>query len=387
VHLVFGVIARWVDPWEDVAIFNWKELAMGKDVIKEWGFPVDQIFLAAGPCSAESEAQVLATARALAGKGVGFFRAGLWKPRTRPGSFEGVGLKGLDWMDRARSETGLKIGTEVADPSHVEACLECGMDALWVGARTTTNPFSVQAIADALRGTDVPVFVKNPMSADIGLWIGAIERLANAGLTKLGAIHRGVSSSLEMRYRNAPAWKMPIELMRLMPEVPIICDPSHICGKADLVSTIAQEAMDLLFDGLMVEVHPNPPEALSDAAQQLTPEQFLSMVGKLELPHEQSSSTVFMNRMSELREDVDELDSKMLELLGRRMEVVREMGRLKTQQNVSTLQPHRWQEILQDRVRKGLALELSEDFVLQVMQSIHEEAIRRQEADRVEGAE
>ncbi|VGO14400.1 Phospho-2-dehydro-3-deoxyheptonate aldolase [Pontiella desulfatans] len=359
---------------------------MGKDIIKQWGFPLDNIFLAAGPCSAESEQQVLETAHALTEKGVGFFRAGIWKPRTRPGSFEGVGLKGLAWMDRARSETGLKIGTEVAEPSHVEACLEYGLDVLWVGARTTTNPFSVQAIADALRGTDVPVFVKNPMSADTGLWVGAIERLANAGLTKLGAIHRGVSSALEMRYRNAPAWKMPIELMRLMPEVPIICDPSHICGKASLIATIAQEAMDLLFDGLMVEVHPDPPSALSDAAQQLTPAQFVSMVADLELPHEQSNSATFLNRMSELREDVDELDSNILELLGKRMDIVREMGRLKTEQNVSTLQPHRWQEIVQDRVNKGIGLDLSEDFVLQVMQSIHEEAIRQQEADRVEGA-
>jgi chorismate mutase len=208
---------------------------MTNEFIKQWGFPVDNMFLVAGPCSAESEQQVLETAHALVGKGVSFMRAGIWKPRTRPGSFEGVGLKGLGWLDRVRSETGLKVGTEVAEPSHVEACLEYGLDVLWVGARTTTNPFSVQAIADALRGTDIPVFVKNPMSADIGLWIGAIERLANAGLTQLGAIHRGVSSSLEMRYRNAPAWKMPIELMRRMPDVPIICDPSHICGKADLI--------------------------------------------------------------------------------------------------------------------------------------------------------
>ncbi|MDF7825327.1 bifunctional 3-deoxy-7-phosphoheptulonate synthase/chorismate mutase type II [Pontiellaceae bacterium B12227] len=357
---------------------------MGKDKMSNWGFPASGIFLAAGPCSAESEEQVLTTAKALSGQGVDFLRAGIWKPRTRPGSFEGVGLKGLGWLDRARSETGMKIGTEVAEPSHVEACLEYGLDVLWVGARTTTNPFSVQAIADALRGTDVPVFVKNPMSADIGLWIGAIERLANAGLTKLGAIHRGVSSSLEMRYRNAPAWKMPIEFMRRMPDVPILCDPSHICGRSDLIATIAQEAMDLLFDGLMVEVHPDPPSALSDAAQQLTPEQFISMVGKLELSSEQSDSSVFMNRMSELREDVDALDSQVLELIGKRMDIVREMGRLKTEQKVSTLQPHRWQEILDDRVKRGAGLELSEDFVLQVMQSIHEEAIRKQEADRLD---
>ena len=359
---------------------------MRQDTFKDWGLEGDRMFLVAGPCSAESEAQVLATAGALKDAGLNFFRAGIWKPRTRPGSFEGVGLKGLGWLDRARSETGLKIGTEVAEPSHVEACLEYGLDVLWIGARTTTNPFSVQAIADALRGTDVPVFVKNPMSADVGLWMGAIERLANAGLTKLAAIHRGVSSSLEMRYRNAPAWKMPIELMRRMPDLPIICDPSHICGKAGLIAAVAQEAMDLLFDGLMVEVHPDPPSALSDAAQQLTPEQFIAMIGMLELPHEQSGSEEFQTRMSGLREEVDELDSRLLELIGRRMEVVREMGRLKAEQQVSTLQPHRWQEILDDRVRKGKELRLSTDFVLQVMQSIHEEAILQQEADRVDGA-
>ena len=359
---------------------------MSKSSFEQWGFSVGRMFLAAGPCSAESEGQVLETARALADQGIGFLRAGIWKPRTRPGSFEGVGRKGLSWMVHARSETGLKIGTEVAEPSHVEACLDYGVDMLWIGARTTTNPFSVQAIADALKGTDVPVLVKNPMSADVGLWIGAIERLANAGLTKLGAIHRGVGSSLEMRYRNAPAWKMPIELKRRLPELPLICDPSHICGKADLIATIAQEAMDLLFDGLMVEVHPDPPHALSDAAQQLTPDQFVSMIDALKLPHEQSDSADFMERLSELREGVDELDSQLLELLGRRMDVVREMGRLKAEQNVSTLQPHRWQEILDDRVKKGASLALSEDFVLQLMQSVHEEAIRQQEKDRVEGA-
>jgi chorismate mutase len=360
---------------------------MNEANFENWGFPVGRMFLAAGPCSAESEEQVLETARALAGHDVGFMRAGIWKPRTRPGSFEGVGLKGLAWMDRARSETGLKIGTEVAEVAHVEACLEYGVDILWIGARTSTNPFSVQAIADVLKGTDVPVLVKNPMTPDVGLWIGAIERLANAGLTKIGAIHRGVASSLEMRYRNAPNWKMPIELKRHLPDMPLICDPSHICGKADLIHTIAQEAMDLLFDGLMVEVHPDPPNALSDAAQQLTPDQLFSMVDALELSREESDSPTFVDRLGRLRESIDELDSRLLELLGQRMDIVMEMGRLKAEQSVSTLQPHRWQEIVDDRVKRGMELELSEDFVLQVMQSIHEEAIRRQEVDRVKGAE
>jgi chorismate mutase len=360
---------------------------MNKIRINEWNFNADRMFLSAGPCSAESEERVIETARLLAGHGISFMRAGIWKPRTRPGSFEGVGLKGLAWLDRARSETGLKIGTEVAEPAHVEACLEYGLDVLWIGARTSTNPFSVQAIADALRGTDIPVLVKNPMTADIGLWIGAVERLANAGISRIGAIHRGVGSTLEMRYRNAPCWTMPIELKRRMPELLLLCDPSHICGKAELIRTIAQEAMDLLFDGLMVEVHPNPAAALSDAAQQLTPADFLSMVEGLELPTEASSSKAFTERLSGLREQVDELDSRLLELLGQRMGIVEEMGRLKAEQNISTLQPHRWQEILDDRVRKGVGLELSADFVLHIMQSIHEEAIRRQEVRRVEGAE
>ena len=358
-----------------------------KKNIKEWGFPVDRMFLAAGPCSAESREQVLDTAKTLAKGNVSFLRAGIWKPRTRPGSFEGVGKEGLQWMVDARAETGLKIGTEVAEPAHVEACLEYGLDILWVGARTSTNPFSVQAIADALRGTDIPVFVKNPMNADVGLWMGAIERLANAGITKLGAIHRGFSSELETRYRNAPNWKAPIELKRRMPDIPMICDPSHICGKRELIPAIAQEALDLLFDGLMLEVHPDPEHALSDAAQQLTPEQFFELVGRLKLSHEQSDSAAFAARMSELRETVDDLDSRMLDVLSQRMDVVRKMGALKTEQNVSTFQPHRWQEIINDRVQKGTTLDLSEDFVLQLMQSIHEEAIRQQEIRRINGAE
>jgi chorismate mutase len=342
------------------------------------------MFLAAGPCSAESRGQILEAARALSAGGVSFLRAGIWKPRTRPGSFEGVGLKGLGWLDEARAETGMKIGTEVAEPAHVEACLEYGLDILWVGARTATNPFSVQAIADALRGTDIPVLVKNPMNADVGLWMGAIERIANAGITRLGAIHRGFSSELETRYRNAPSWKTPIELKRRMPDIPMICDPSHICGKRSLIPSIAQEALDLLFDGLMLEVHPDPEKALSDAAQQFTPQQFFELIEKLNLPHEQSDSAMFAQRLSELRGDVDDIDSRLLDLLSQRMAVVRKMGEIKTEQNVSTFQPGRWQEIVDDRVRKGVGIDLSADFVLQVMQSIHEEAIRQQELRRVD---
>jgi chorismate mutase len=368
-----------------------------KTNIREWGFPMNRMFLAAGPCSAESEAQVLASAHALAdlspvasakGEGcVSFMRAGIWKPRTRPGSFEGVGEVGLEWMATARAETGLKIGTEVAEPAHVEACLKHNVDILWIGARTSTNPFSMQAIADALKGTDIPVLVKNPMSADVDLWMGAIERLSNAGLTRLGAIHRGFSSTLEMRYRNAPNWKAPIELKRRLPDLPMLCDPSHICGRRDLIPAVAQEALDLLFDGLMIEVHPDPDNALSDAAQQLTPQKFFDLIGTLNLPHEQSDSVSFTTRLNELRGDVDDLDERLLGLLSDRMGIVRKMGQLKADQNVSTFQPHRWQEIVDDRVRKGTELDLSENVVLQIMQSIHEEAIRQQEVRRVNGAE
>ena len=360
---------------------------MNNDKFRDWKLPLGRLFLAAGPCSAESEQQVMETARALAGHDVTFMRAGLWKPRTRPGSFEGVGVKGLAWLDHARTETGLKIGTEVAEPAHVDACLEHAVDVVWIGARTTTNPFSVQALADALQGTDVPVMVKNPMTADIGLWMGAIERLSNAGVKKIGAIHRGVTSTLEMRYRNAPQWGMPIELKRQLPDMPLICDPSHICGKAGLIPAVAQEAMDLLFDGLMVEVHPDPPNALSDAAQQLTPGQMLTMVDSLILSHEESDDPGFRVRLDSLRGRIDELDDRMLDLLGQRMQIVSEMGKLKAAQSVSTLQPHRWQEIVDHRVKTGSGFDLSEEFVLQIMQSIHEEAIRRQETDRLEGAD
>jgi chorismate mutase len=364
-----------------------RTVIMGRGQFRSWGFPEKDVFLAAGPCSAESESQVLRIAHALAGRDVGFMRAGIWKPRTRPGSFEGVGLKGLAWLQRARSETGLKIGTEVAEPSHVEACMKHDLDILWIGARTTTNPFSVQAIADALRGVEIPVLVKNPMNEDIGLWIGALERLSNAGIPKLGAIHRGVGSSLEMRYRNAPAWRLPIELMRRLPELPLLCDPSHICGKANLISIIAQEAMDLLFDGLMVEVHPDPRHALSDAAQQMEPDQFFEMIHALKHPSERGGNSDFASRMNTLREKVDQVDSHLLEILGRRMDIVREMGKLKAEQNISTLQPHRWQEILEDRVKKGAAMGFEKEFVIELMQILHEEAIRRQEADRLHEAD
>ena len=358
----------------------------GTSVFAEWGFEVGRTFLGAGPCSAESEEQVLTTAQALASQGVGFLRAGIWKPRTHPGSFEGVGEKGLEWLVRAREETGLKVGTEVADPRHVDACLRYGLDMVWVGARTTTNPFSVQAIADALQGADLPVLVKNPMSPDVDLWMGALERLAGAGLQKLGAIHRGFTSSVSSRFRNAPNWKIPIEFKRRNPEMPLLCDPSHIAGKANLVPLIAQEAMDLLFDGLLVEVHPEPEKALSDATQQLKPSAFFKMVNALVFPHERSENASFEHQLEKLRESIDQLDDQLLEVLGERMKIVQEMGRLKSAENVSVLQPDRWKNMLAYRLRQGSKHALSEPFVLELMQAIHEEAIRQQEEGKASNA-
>jgi chorismate mutase len=347
--------------------------------IKEWGFSMRDIFLAAGPCSAESLEQVMETAKNLAGSGVGFLRAGIWKPRTYPGSFEGAGIDGLKWLVQAREEFNLPIGVEVASPEHVEICLNYKVDVLWIGARTTPNPFAIQAIADALKGTDVPVLVKNPISPDIDLWIGAIERLQNVGLKKIGVIHRGFSSSKKVLYRYSPNWKIPIELKRRLPDIPILCDPSHICGKPELIYSIAQEALDLLFDGLIIEVHIDPAKALSDAMQQITPRQFDSLINRLTVKNEWTDSDEYQMRIKELRLEVDHIDEHILKLLGTRMKVAKKMGKLKSRHNISTLQPRRWQEVLESRVAAGKDEHLSEEFVFQLFQSIHEEAINQQE--------
>ncbi len=347
--------------------------------LSEWGLPLKKKFIAAGPCSTESEEQLLETAKAFADDRTGFIRAGIWKPRTRPGSFEGVGEKGLKWLVRAREELNVPVGTEVANPDHVVSCLKHNIDVLWIGARTTGNPFAVQAIADSLKGTDIPVFVKNPISPDIDLWIGAIQRLYNAGLKKIGAIHRGFSTSKKVLYRNSPNWKIPIELKRQIPEIPMLCDPSHICGKRELIFSIAQEALDLLFDGLMIEVHRDPSAALSDSGQQLTPDQFFALISRLTVKRETGDSREFDIRIKELRHEVDNLDEHLIKLLGKRMEIAGKMGELKRRNDISILQPHRWEQIIESRMSEGEAYGLSGDFVFQLFQIIHEEAIRRQE--------
>lgn len=346
--------------------------------LRKWGLPMGDIFLSAGPCSAESEKQVLEIAKGIAGCGISFMRAGLWKPRTHPGTFEGVGIKGLKWLVRAREEYNLPIGIEVANPEHVEACLEHKVDVVWIGARTTTNPFAVQALADALKGTDQPVLVKNPICPDLELWLGAIERLYNMGLRKIGVIHRGFSTSRKVLYRFAPNWKIPIELKRRLPDVPILCDPSHICGKAELIFSIAQVALDLLFDGLMIEVHVDPAKALSDAKQQITPEELSSIINRLKLKTELSDDGEFQTRMKELRLEVDLIDSHFIELLCKRMEIASEMGELKRKYNISPLQRHRWEDIVASRLDAGKKKDLSEEFVFQLFEAIHEEAIRHQ---------
>jgi len=339
----------------------------------------NKTFLIAGPCSVESEEQIAKTVNELATYEVNIVRGGVWKPRTRPGSFEGVGAEGLKWLKQAGTSVNLPVTVEVATPEHVEDALKYEIDYLWLGARTTTNPFSVQNIADALKGVDIPVMLKNPMSPDLDLWIGAIERIANAGIKKMIAIHRGFQMHKKTAYRNVPNWRIPIELRRTFPDIPLICDPSHICGNTLLLQSVAQEAMDLLYDGLMLEVHINPNEALSDAKQQLTPKEYGELVKKLEVKKPYSDDKVFFENMNELRKDIDSVDTMILELLAQRMRMSRKIGTYKRGAGVSNYQPDRWNEILKSRTKAGVEKKLSEDFVYRMYQYIHEESLRQQE--------
>lgn len=294
-------------------------------------------------------------------------------------------MEALPWLVRIREEFGFPIAAEVGTPEHVEAALKHKLDLVWIGARTTPDPFAVQALADALAGQDICVLVKNPVSPDLELWMGALERIQNAGIRRLGAIHRGFTTSHDTRYRNAPLWRIPIELKRRLPEVPLICDPSHMCGKANLVFPTSQEAMDLLFEGLMVEVHHSPKDAWSDAGQQLTPEEFRTMLTRLVIRREEGDNAVFEAEMSSLRHNVDDIDDEIIDLLRRRMDLAGAMGILKRDHQVSTLQPSRWQEVLSSRLAAAKKKGLSEDFVSQVYQIIHEEAIRLQEEPLFKG--
>lgn len=328
----------------------------------------------AGPCSAETEEQVMATARNLAAKGCHMFRAGVWKPRTKPGGFEGNGEKALPWMKRVKEETGMLISTEVATPEHVELAMKYDMDILWVGARTSTNPFAMQALADAMRGLKIPVLVKNPVNPDIELWLGALERINQAGIKQLGVIHRGFSSYDKKIYRNLPMWQIPIELHRRVPELPIICDPSHIGGRRDLIAPLCQQAMDLGFDGLIVESHCNPDEAWSDAKQQVTPD-ILDYILSLLIVRSESSTTEGI-RM--LRAQIDEIDNTLMDLLAKRFHVCREIGTFKKEHNMTVLQTGRYNEILEKRGAQASLCGMNAEFAAQVFELIHEESVRQQ---------
>ena len=338
------------------------------------GIDAQRPIVIAGPCSAESEEQVMETAKGIASKGIKIFRAGIWKPRTKPGGFEGVGTIGLPWLKRVKKETGMYTAVEVANKDHVFEALKAGIDILWIGARTSVNPFAVQEIADALHGVDIPVLIKNPVNPDLELWIGAIERLYAAGIHRLGAIHRGFSTSDKKIYRNLPLWHIPIELRRRLPNLPLFCDPSHIGGKRELIAPLSQQAMDLSFDGLIIESHCNPDCALSDASQQITPD-VLDYILNLLIVRDSNQTT---ENLTELRRQIDDIDEQMLELLAKRMRISREIGVYKKEHNMPILQSPRYSQILENRSSMGAQMDLSTDFVKEMLKEIHEESIRQQ---------
>lgn len=328
----------------------------------------------AGPCSAETEQQVMDTATQLAKKGIKIFRAGIWKPRTKPGGFEGVGTVGLPWMQRVQQELGMLVSTEVATPKHVEAALEAGIDILWIGARTVANPFAMQELADSLRGVDIPVLVKNPVNPDLELWIGGLERINGAGIKRLGVIHRGFSSYDKRIYRNLPMWHIPIELRRRIPALPIFGDPSHIGGARELIAPLSQQAMDLGFDGLIIESHCTPDAAWSDAKQQVTPDVLDFILDKLVIRNETQST----ESLEALRRQIDEVDNSLIELLAKRMRLSREIGQYKREHGMTVVQTGRYSEILDKRGAQGVLCGMAADFMKHIFEAIHEESVRQQ---------
>ena len=350
--------------------------------LNEWGMfhlPPRPCVIA-GPCSAETEEQVMTTAAQLKEIGINVYRAGIWKPRTHPGSFEGVGAQGLKWMQRAKRELGLKIATEVASEKHVFDCLKYGVDLVWIGARTTANPFLVQEIAEALADTDIPVLVKNPVNPDLDLWIGALERLNRAGIRKIGVIHRGFSTSEKITYRNDPLWQYVIELRSLCPELPFFCDPSHLAGSREYITEISQRAMDLGLEGLMVESHCDPSVALSDAKQQLTPAALADMLeNQLIVRDADTSDSAYKETISQLRAKIDVIDENLIHTLAQRMEISRRIGQSKRENNIAILQTGRWEAVLADVCAKGQERGLDEEFIKTVFNAIHEASIKAQE--------
>ncbi len=347
--------------------------------IKEWLPHINNPLLISGPCSLETEEQTLETAKLLAkDPRVFIFRGGIWKPRTRPGSFEGVGSVGLKWMQTVKKETGLITGTEVANKQHTEEALNAGIDVIWIGARSTASPFVVQEIADVVKGTDAVVMVKNPVNPDAQLWVGAIERIAGAGIKNIVAIHRGFTPFRETVYRNYPNWKTVIELRRVMPNLPIISDPSHIAGKREYLFEIAQKAFDMGLEGLMIESHINPENALSDKDQQLTPADLAKLLDKLVIRHKFATNPEFTTRLDMLRNRIDAIDSELMEILSSRVEIVKEIGKYKKENNVTALQINRWTELMDNRVNMGKRLDLNETFIKILFQLIHEDSVRMQ---------
>ena len=351
------------------------------DTINSWlpNFNNSSPLVIAGPCSAESLDQMLTTAHSLKNiPEVKIFRAGIWKPRTRPNNFEGLGEIALPWLAEVKKQTGLMTTTEVATAKHVELCLKYGVDVLWIGARTTANPFSVQEIADALKGVDIPVMVKNPINADLQLWIGAIERLNNAGITKLIAIHRGFSVADKLEFRNDPLWRIPMELKTKFPNLPLICDPSHITGERELIQKVCQKAMDLNMDGLIIETHPTPEKAWSDAAQQVTPEKLKTIVSGLSLRTEHSTDASFGLELSALRAQIDRLDNEIIHSLKLRKDVVEKIAKAKIKQNITALQRSRFDQLIKERMENGITLGLEECFIKEIFDAIHDQSVKVQ---------
>lgn len=340
---------------------------------------LDHPLVIAGPCSAETEEQVLKIAHDLKDSDVNYYRAGIWKPRTRPGMFEGVGAIGLKWLKKVKEETGMKTATEVANAAHVKLALEHDVDLLWIGARSTVSPFIIQEIADALEGTDKIILVKNPVNPDLALWLGGIERLYTKNIKKLGVIHRGFSTYEKTKYRNIPEWQLAIELQNKFPDLPLICDPSHITGRRDMIFDVSQTALDLNYDGLMIETHCDPDNAWSDASQQVTPQTLKQIMKDLKIRKESDEEAEYNRKLNTCRAQIDIIDNTVIEILGRRMKISDEIGLLKKQKNVAVLQSKRWNEILGKMILEGEERGLSEEFILRIFKAIHQESINHQE--------
>ena len=352
-----------------------------KKEMRKWldDFKLDHPLVIAGPCSAETEDQVLNIANQLKDTDVSVFRAGIWKPRTKPGMFEGVGAIGLKWLQKVKNETGLLISTEVANSTHVKLALEHDIDILWIGARSTVSPFIVQEIADALKGTEKIVLVKNPVNPDLSLWMGGIERLHSSNIKNLGLIHRGFSTYEKSKYRNIPEWQIPVEVMNRFPDLPMICDPSHISGNRNLIFDVSQTALDLNYDGLMIETHSDPDNAWSDASQQVTPKRLVEIMKDLKMRKITTDEEEYQNNLIDLRAKIDVIDHALLENLGKRMKISDNIGEIKRSNNVAVLQNKRWNEILGKMILEGEKLDLSEEFILKLFKAIHQESINRQE--------